>query len=98
MRVTRPLSQPERLPVLPIRGRLGIATLFRDVLHWWPLRRVRLQYGSGADARTVPALPCGRHGLADGLAAHLRRRGTRLGRRAGDDRAGPEQLRVRGPL
>ena len=52
-----------------------------------PLRRVRVEHGSRADAAPLPLLPAHRHRLDPRLAAHLRRRGVRLGGRAGHARA-----------
>ena len=83
-------------PVPPTRRHLG--TLPCDVFDGWPLRGVRLQHGSRADARALPALARGRYRLAQRLAAHLRRRGTRLGRRAGHGRARPGQPGLRRAL
>ena len=45
----------------------------------WPVRRVRVEHGSRADARALPALPAARHRVAQRLAAHLRRRGAWAG-------------------
>ncbi len=46
------------------------------------LRRLRVEHGSRPDEGAGPVLADGRHGVADGLAAHLRRRGLRVGGRA----------------
>src|SRR5215469_12301025 len=47
------------------------------------VRGIRQQHGPGADGAAVPALPAARHRLAGRLAADLRRRRYRLGRRHG---------------
>src|SRR5689334_12515046 len=62
------------------------------------LCRIRLEHGPRADARALSALPRGRDRLAARLAAHLRRRGPRLGRRAADGRTGPGEPGLRRPV
>src|ERR1019366_3429024 len=62
------------------------------------IRGVWQQHGPGADGRTLPALTATRHRLARRLATELRRRGHRLGRRAGDGRGGPGAARLRRTL
>src|SRR5215475_6224577 len=61
----------------PPRGAWARTLVIRGVV-----RGVWQQHGPGADGEAVPALAPARHGLAGGLAAHVRRRGRQLGRRA----------------
>src|SRR5579871_4323900 len=55
----------------------------RTLINRGVVRGLRQQHGSGADDRALPALTPGRNRMARRLAADLRRRGSRLGRRAG---------------
>ncbi len=80
---------------LPARGgrSAGISLAPRDAV-----RRLRVQPGPRPDGRALPALAAAHHRLADRLAAHLRRRGPRLGRRPVDHRRGPDRPGLRGGL
>src|SRR6478609_4765203 len=72
---------------------IGRLVFRRDVV-----RRLRDEPRSRPDGRALPALPAVDHRLGAGLAAHLRRRGARLGRRPLDDRRGSAGAGVRGRL
>ena len=98
------------LPLCSLPHRLPHASRFhggsrpRPAAHARTLRargavcRVRQQHEPGADGRTLPALAPAGHRLAGGVAAHLRRRGHRLGRRARHRGRGRRRARVRRAL
>ena len=60
--------------------------------------RLRVEHGSGADEGACPALADGGYGLAHGLAADVRRRGLRVGRRAVHRRRRPSLAGLRGAV
>ncbi len=63
-----------------------------------PLRGVREQSRPGPDARALPALPGAERRVAEGLAADVRRRGRRVGRRARHGRPGARRRDLRDAL
>src|SRR5690242_18394493 len=60
--------------------------------------RLRIEHGSSADEGACPALADGGYGLAHGLAADVRRRGFRVGRRAVHRRRRPSVAGLRGAV
>ena len=87
------LLAPARRPACRNRPDVGRRNAMRLSFSRADLRRLRVEHASRADAAAGTALPDGRHGVAARLAADVRRRGHRLGRRAGHRRRGSRRRR-----